>query len=381
MSLPTAELQLSASPFKPTFVSICTSSSPSAKRLGTARNSLPLACRSSHRGAKSGKYDGYHRETGAPDKLPRVVPCPEVRLSHYGISGRAECLRAPSADLRRSNPDAQNLFAQTVEAQTLDTQNRSSVSSSEATAGSGITTDSTESVASDVSFKNLPMHILRDQKALWLFPVSLAQGKHCVPTIAIVGATAVLIVTDKHVMPYFRRTSAFDGFSDVFSGTSTGAVEVGVPAAFMLVGLLHHDSYATQTALLAGEAYLDSAIPHVVIKLLSRRLRPESVPPSEDFSNTFFRSHVSPLGKGSSFPSGHAAGAFSIATVIAQRYKSHRLGAVCRLRFGWSHQFLQSSGSGPLPIGRFSGGRARVHHHAVRRFPHQSVECGLRANR
>jgi len=178
--------------------------------------------------------------------------------------------------------------------------------------------------ASDVSFKNLPMHILRDQKTLWLFPVSLAQGRHWVPTIAIVGVTAVLIATDKHEMPYFRRTSSFDGFSDVFSGTSTGAAEVGVPAAFMLVGLLHHDSYATQTALLAGEAYLDSAIPHVAIKLLSRRLRPASVAPAADFSDTFFRSHVSVLGKGSSFPSGHAAGAFSIATVIAQRYKSHR---------------------------------------------------------
>jgi len=232
---------------------------------------------------------------------------------------------APNASvLRAQTPEAQVLSAQTLEARTLETQNSSSVSSPEATAGSGIATDAAESVASDVSFKNLPMHILRDQKALWLFPVSLAQGKHWVPTIAIVGVTAVLIATDKHEMPYFRRTSSFDGFSDVFSGTSTGAVEVGVPAAFMLVGLLHHDSYDTQTALIAGEAYLDSAIPHVVIKLLSRRLRPSSVASSADFSDTFFRSNVSPLGKGSSFPSGHAAGAFSIATVIAQRYKSHR---------------------------------------------------------
>lgn len=270
-----------------------------------------------------------HNTTAITGKLEHQTNCQwSCRVLRYAcfIVG---LVVAPNASMLKAqtgapNPDAQTLFSQILEAQTLETQNSSPVSSPEATAGSGITTDTTESVASDVSFKNLPMHILRDQKALWLFPVSLAQGKHWVPTIAIVGATAVLIVTDKHVMPYFRRTSSFDGFSDVFSGTSTGAVEVGVPAAFMLVGLLHHDSYATQTALLAGEAYLDSAIPHVVIKLLSRRLRPSSVAPSADFSDTFFRSNVSPLGKGSSFPSGHAAGAFSIATVIAQRYKSHR---------------------------------------------------------
>jgi membrane-associated phospholipid phosphatase len=195
---------------------------------------------------------------------------------------------------------------------------------SNATAGLAGTPDQATDVASDVSFKNLPTHILRDQKELWLFPVSLAHKKHWVPTIAVIGVTGALIVMDKHEMPFFRRTSSFEGFSDVFSGTSTGAVEIGVPAAFMAVGLLRHDSYAEHTALLAGEAYLDSAIPHVVIKLLSRRLRPVAVAPKGDFSDTFFRSNVSVLGKGSSFPSGHAAGAFSIATVIAQRYKSHR---------------------------------------------------------
>jgi len=91
-----------------------------------------------------------------------------------------------------------------------------------------------------------------------------------------------------------------------------------------MTGLLRHDSYTQQTAILAGEAYLDSAIPHVVIKLISRRLRPSAVPPNQDFRDTFFQSKVGILGKGSSFPSGHAAGAFSIATVIARRYGEHK---------------------------------------------------------
>jgi membrane-associated phospholipid phosphatase len=186
------------------------------------------------------------------------------------------------------------------------------------TSGTGATKDP------DISWKHFPMRILEDQKDLWLFPTQLARGKHWVPTLAITGATGVLIATDPHTQPYFRNSAAFDEFADVFSTTNTGIVEIGVPVAVYVTGLLRHDSYTVQTAMLTGEAYLDSAIPHVVIKLLSRRLRPSAVPPQNDFRDTFFRSHVGILGKGSSFPSGHAAAAFSIATVMARRYGDHK---------------------------------------------------------
>jgi len=90
------------------------------------------------------------------------------------------------------------------------------------------------------------------------------------------------------------------------------------------VGHFRHDSYAEQTALLAGEAYADSAIVDVLMKAATRRLRPSDISPSGNFSDTFFESHVSPSGTSTSFPSGHAAAAFSIATVFADRYRRHR---------------------------------------------------------
>jgi hypothetical protein len=176
----------------------------------------------------------------------------------------------------------------------------------------------------DISWKHFPMRVLGDQKALWLFPTQLARGRHWVPTIAIVGVTGGLIAADPSLEPHFRNNPAFDETSEIFSTANTGIVEAGVPAAIYLTGLLRHDSYAQQTAILAGEAYLDSAIPHVVIKLISRRLRPSAVPANRDFRDTFFQSKVGILGKGSSFPSGHAAAAFSIGTVIARRYGSHK---------------------------------------------------------
>jgi membrane-associated phospholipid phosphatase len=173
-----------------------------------------------------------------------------------------------------------------------------------------------------VTWKNLPIRVLGDQKLVWLFPLHLTQGHHILPTMGVVGVTGGLIAADAHIMVHTRNnTSAFHEYDEIFSGTNTGIVTALIPATFYLYGLTRKSSYSEQTALLMGEAYLDSAIPHVAIKLISRRLRPNAVPASNDFSDTFFKSHVSVFGKGSSFPSGHAAGIFSIATVIAERYR------------------------------------------------------------
>lgn len=190
----------------------------------------------------------------------------------------------------------------------------------------GATTSASATVGAEreVSWRKLPRNILQDQKDVWLFPVELAHGRHWLPLLAVTGVTAALIVADPHDTPYFRRTARFEGYNDVFSGRNTAVGMAVVPAAFLVVGHLRHDSYAEQTALLAGEAYADSAIVDILMKAATRRLRPSDISPSGNFSDTFFESHVSPSGTSTSFPSGHAAAAFSIATVFADRYRRHR---------------------------------------------------------
>jgi membrane-associated phospholipid phosphatase len=191
----------------------------------------------------------------------------------------------------------------------------------------------------DVSWRTLPRDFLLDQKAIWLFPVRLAQGRHWLPALAVTGATAGLIAADPHDTPYFRRTARFGGFNDVFSGRNTSAIMAGVPSAFLVVGYFRHDSYTEKTALLAGEAYADSAIVDVVMKMTTRRLRPSDIAPNGNFSDTFFNSHKGFSGTSTSFPSGHAAAAFSIATVFAHRYRQHRwvpwvaYGVACAIGF------------------------------------------------
>jgi membrane-associated phospholipid phosphatase len=176
----------------------------------------------------------------------------------------------------------------------------------------------------DVTYRTLPRNLLQDQKDIWLFPVRLTKGHQWLPTLAVTGVTAALIVADPHDTGYFRRTSSFHTFNNVFSGPITAGEIAVVPAAFLVVGHFTHNSYAEKTALLAGEAYVDSAVLDVVLKVATRRLRPSDIPPTGPFNDTFFNSRVSNAGIDTSFPSSHASAAFAVATVFAHRYRHHR---------------------------------------------------------
>ncbi len=124
---------------------------------------------------------------------------------------------------------------------------------------------------------------------------------------------------DAHDTPYFRRTSTFNGFNRVFAGNITSDRNPWWRrGAFFVTGLVSKDAYTENTGLLAAEALADSTVLSVVMKGVTRRLRPSDIPPQGNFSDTFFRARQSPFS--TSFPSGHTIAAFSVATVVARRY-------------------------------------------------------------
>ena len=176
----------------------------------------------------------------------------------------------------------------------------------------------------ETTWRELPKDFLQDQKVIWSFPAELAKRRHWAPTLGITAGTAGLLVADPHVMPYFRSHSRnLDDVNDVFDSTITSAEVIAVPASLLVAGYARHDRYQISTALFAGEAYADSAIVDQAMKAVTRRQRPSDVRPGSSFNDTFFNGGKSPF-KGSSFPSGHAAGVFSVATVVATRYRNHR---------------------------------------------------------
>jgi len=174
------------------------------------------------------------------------------------------------------------------------------------------------------TWKTLPGNFLSDQKSIWLFPTQLARGRHWLPVLAVSGITAGLIVADPHVMPYFREHAEnLDKLNDGFDPMITTAEVILLPGALMASGYIRHDQRMVSSALLCAQAYGDAAVVNLAIKATTRRERPSDIPVGGDFHDTFFNGGKSPL-RGSSFPSGHSTGAFSVATVVAIRYQRHR---------------------------------------------------------
>ena len=179
----------------------------------------------------------------------------------------------------------------------------------------------------EVTWRALPGAFVHDQKEIWLhYPGGLATGHHWLPTLMIAGGTAALIYADPHVARYFRdqkHTQHLDKVNDAFDPMITTGEIIAVPVSLMALGYARHDNYQVDTALECALAYGDSAIVDLALKAITRRQRPSDVEAGGTFTDTFFSSSKSRL-KGSGFPSGHSAGAFSVATVVAGRYKNHK---------------------------------------------------------
>jgi membrane-associated phospholipid phosphatase len=150
------------------------------------------------------------------------------------------------------------------------------------------------------------------------------QGQSWIPTAAILGTTAGLVALDPTEASYFRRTPTFHGLNSIFTGNATVLGTIAAPVSLYAIGLIRKDSKMERTALLAAEAVADAEIVTTVLKDATKRVRPAGIPASRNFSDSWFENSGSLFRGNGSFPSGHSIAAFSVATVIARRYGSHR---------------------------------------------------------
>ena len=163
---------------------------------------------------------------------------------------------------------------------------------------------------------------LRDQKAIWTFPARV--GQHWKPVLAVAAVTAGLIASDPYTESYFHDRAGFSTYkTGPLRGRNSTLAMTLTPAAFFVVGLTTKRAHSRNTGLLAAEAVVDTQIVTFAMKHAIGRLTPSEIPPQGSLRDTWFKYHGS-FTNGGSFPSGHSATAFGVATVIAVRYREHR---------------------------------------------------------
>lgn len=158
------------------------------------------------------------------------------------------------------------------------------------------------------SFKRLGSDFLRDQEQIWTSPktLRLSDTQWLIP---VSGLTAGLFVTDsdfsRHLSIGPNTISRYKNFSNAGIGALVGGA-----GGMWLLGHVRHNAHWSETGFLSGEAALNSLVAVEALKYSFRRQRPFQ----GDGTGPFFQPG------GTSFPSEHAAAAWSVAGVLTHEY-------------------------------------------------------------
>jgi membrane-associated phospholipid phosphatase len=149
---------------------------------------------------------------------------------------------------------------------------------------------------------------LDDQRTIWSSParIRFSDTEWLVP---LSGITAGLFVTDRDFSKHLSQNPTTIRHYKTLSNAGIGAL-VGGAGGMWLLGHAKHNEHWSETGFLAGEATLNSLVMVESLKYSLRRARPFQ----GDGNGSFFQNG------GTSFPSEHAAAAWSVAGVIAHEY-------------------------------------------------------------
>ena len=173
----------------------------------------------------------------------------------------------------------------------------------------GTDPDSEFNAAPPWTFKGLGKEFLQDQEQIWTSPAKLrfSDAQWLVP---VSGITAGLFVTDADYSAHISHNPTTISHYNTASNVGIGAL-IGGAGGMWLLGHVKHNEHWSETGFLAGEAALNSLVMVESFKYSLGRERPYQ----GNGSGPFFQG-------GTSFPSEHAAAAWSIAGVIAHEYPS-----------------------------------------------------------
>src|SRR5437016_4015811 len=157
-------------------------------------------------------------------------------------------------------------------------------------------------------FHGLAKDFLGDQEQIWKSPAKLrfSDTEWLVP---LSGISAGLFVTDRDFSKHLSQNPTTISHYKTLSNAGLAAL-IGGAGGMWAMGHVSHNEHWSETGFLAGEAALNSLVTVESFKYTLRRERPYQ----GDGSGPFFQS------SGTSFPSEHAAAAWSVAGVVAHEY-------------------------------------------------------------
>lgn len=167
---------------------------------------------------------------------------------------------------------------------------------------------------SDVTVRDAPVHVLKDQEAIWTSPFHL-RPRDLKIVLPLLAATGAAIATDRRAL---REVVSHDpAFNNDNTNASNAMIGGFIAAPVILYGVGHYrdNEHARETGLLGAEALVDAVVVEQGMKLIFWRERPD-----KDLGRgKFFQSSA---GVDSSFPSSHAVVAWATAAVIADEYRN-----------------------------------------------------------
>lgn len=168
----------------------------------------------------------------------------------------------------------------------------------------------------EVTVKTLPKRFLADEWKTLSSPFRPSSynaptvKKYVVPFALISGA---LIASDRHTGTALPNTANQLRWNGRVSQLGSWYSLTGISGATYLAGKFSGNGRAQETGLLAMEALGHAQVSVFALKQLTNRERPLE----HDRRGGFWEG-------GTAFPSGHAAGAFAVATVFAYEYRHQR---------------------------------------------------------
>jgi Capsule assembly protein Wzi/PAP2 superfamily len=155
--------------------------------------------------------------------------------------------------------------------------------------------------------KGLAKEFLQDQEQIWTSPAKL-QFSDTQWLVPLSGIAAGLFVTDAQYSRHLSHNPTTISHYTTISNAGIGAL-IGGAGGMWLLGHVKHNEHWSETGFLAGEAALNSLVMVESLKYSLGRERPYQ----GNGTGPFFQG-------GTSFPSEHAAAAWSVAGVIAHEY-------------------------------------------------------------